>query len=113
MLVRIRSSNLCFTGDTVVATADGRNGVTIKQLAEESKGEKKPDYYDIKLIDAFESYRTFKYIPNENLIPGIKTIEPIRLGLTHVHHFYTKEFYLLSINILKILKRYLYMINNS
>ena len=34
----IRSSNLCFTGDTVVATADGRNGVTIKQLAEESKG---------------------------------------------------------------------------
>ena len=29
----------CFTGDTVVATADGRNGVTIAQLAEESKGE--------------------------------------------------------------------------
>ena len=42
---RIRSSNLCFTGDTVVATADGRNGVTIKQLAEESKGKIKFPVY--------------------------------------------------------------------
>lgn len=30
--------NPCFTGDTIVAVADGRNGVTIKQLAEESNG---------------------------------------------------------------------------
>lgn len=29
--------NPCFTGDTIVAVADGRNGVTIKQLAEECK----------------------------------------------------------------------------
>ena len=34
----IHSTNLCFTGDTLVAVADGRNAVTIKQLAEESKG---------------------------------------------------------------------------
>lgn len=27
--------NPCFTGDTIIATADGRNGVTIKELAEE------------------------------------------------------------------------------
>jgi ribonucleotide reductase alpha subunit len=38
---RIRSSNLCFTGDTIVATADDRGGVTIKQLAEESNGKLK------------------------------------------------------------------------
>jgi len=31
-------SNLCLTGDTMVATADGRNAVSIKQLAEESQG---------------------------------------------------------------------------
>lgn len=36
--VALKMSNLCFTGDTVVAVADGRNGVTIKQLAEESNG---------------------------------------------------------------------------
>lgn len=33
----IKSSNLCFTGDTMVAVADGRNAISIKQLAEESK----------------------------------------------------------------------------
>lgn len=44
----IRSSNLCFTGDTIVATADGRNGVSIKQLAEESKGKLKFPVYCAK-----------------------------------------------------------------
>lgn len=29
--------NPCFTGETIVATADGRNGVPIKELAEENK----------------------------------------------------------------------------
>lgn len=31
------STNPCFAGDTLVATADGRNAVSIKQLAEEGK----------------------------------------------------------------------------
>ena len=31
----IKSSNLCFTGDTLVAVADGRNAVSIQKLAEE------------------------------------------------------------------------------
>ena len=35
---RISATNPCFTGNTIVATADGRNGVSIKQLAEESNG---------------------------------------------------------------------------
>lgn len=37
--------NPCLTGDTLVATADGRNAVPIKQLAEESQGEKRFDVY--------------------------------------------------------------------
>lgn len=36
---RVGGVNPCFTGDTIVAVADGRNGVSIKQLAEESKGQ--------------------------------------------------------------------------
>jgi len=36
--LEIKTSNLCLTGDTVVAVADGRNGVSIKQLAQESQG---------------------------------------------------------------------------
>ena len=31
------STNPCFSGDTLIATADGRNAVSIKQLAEEGK----------------------------------------------------------------------------
>ena len=34
---RIETSNPCFTGDTLVATADGRNAVRIDQLAAEGK----------------------------------------------------------------------------
>jgi len=36
-MYNIEAVNPCFTGDTIVATADGRNGVPIKQLAEEEK----------------------------------------------------------------------------
>ena len=44
----ISAANPCLTGDTIVATADGRNGVTIKQLAEESKGTVKFPVYAAK-----------------------------------------------------------------
>ena len=37
---KIMASNLCFTGDTLVAVADNRRKVSIKQLALESQGEK-------------------------------------------------------------------------
>lgn len=34
----VGASNLCFTGDTMVAVADGRNAVSIKELADQSQG---------------------------------------------------------------------------
>lgn len=34
---RTTSTNPCFTGDTIIAVADGRNGVSIKDLVEENK----------------------------------------------------------------------------
>jgi ribonucleotide reductase alpha subunit len=34
----VKASNLCFSGDTLVAVADGRNAVSIEQLAIESNG---------------------------------------------------------------------------
>ena len=42
---KIYASNLCFTGDTVVAIADGTNGKTIKELAEFSQGKIKFPVY--------------------------------------------------------------------
>jgi ribonucleotide reductase alpha subunit len=44
----IHASNLCFTGDTLVAVADGRNAVKIKDLAIESNGIIKFPVYSAK-----------------------------------------------------------------
>ena len=74
---RIRSSNLCFTGDTIVATADGRNGVSIKQLAEESNGKLEFPVYcakeeNGKWIDEIKDAIAFK--------TGTKKVITIRLS---------------------------------
>lgn len=45
---KINGSNLCFSGDTIVAVADGRNGITIKELAAESNGIKKFPVYSAR-----------------------------------------------------------------
>jgi ribonucleotide reductase alpha subunit len=45
----IYSSNLCFSGDTLVATADGRNAVSIKELADGSQGHVKFPVYSARL----------------------------------------------------------------
>lgn len=50
----VNSSNLCFSGDTLVAVADGRNAVSIKQLAEESQGEIKFPVYSATLAETAE-----------------------------------------------------------
>jgi DNA modification methylase len=65
--------------------------IKINYTLNKKRYEKLPDDYDLKLIELFENFESYKNIPCDALIPGIKTIEPIRLGLTHVHHFYTKR----------------------
>lgn len=47
---KVRASNLCFTGDTLVAVADGRNAVAIEQLAKESNGTVKFPVYCSELL---------------------------------------------------------------
>ncbi len=42
------SNPCCFTGDTLIAVADGRNAISIKDLAEESDGKKKFAVYSSK-----------------------------------------------------------------
>jgi len=45
---KIVSTNACFTGDTMIAVADGRNAITIEQFANESKGTIKIPVYSGK-----------------------------------------------------------------
>jgi len=57
----------CFSGDTIVATADGRNGVTIAQLAEESQGKESFPVYSAR-----EKY-TNKIFVYDNKFQGWKS----------------------------------------
>jgi len=53
--------------------------------------EKEPDKFDLEILDKVKNFPCPYWYPH-NLIPqGDKTNEPIRLGITHVHHFYTER----------------------
>lgn len=63
----IQSTNPCLHGDTLIAVADGRNAVTIKQLAEESKPF---DVYTVKdgKVVIGKAIKAFKTKSNTKLI---------------------------------------------
>src|SRR5690606_21287700 len=47
--------------------------------------------WDFQLQDRIQKQTVPYWFPSTPLPAGEKTGEPIRLGLTHVHHFYTKR----------------------
>jgi len=53
--------------------------------------EKVPDAFDLALIDKIENADIPYWFPTNPISKGDKTGEPLRIGLTHVHHFYTKR----------------------
>lgn len=61
------------------------------------RSEKKPDDFDLALIEKIENSEIPYWFPTDAIPKGDKTGEPLRIGITHVHHFYTKRnFYILS-----------------
>ncbi len=53
--------------------------------------EKKPDSYDMEIIGRIENSDIPYWYPMDPIPKGDKTVEPLRIGITHVHHFYTKR----------------------
>ncbi|MBX6361809.1 MAG: DNA methylase [Acidobacterium ailaaui] len=53
--------------------------------------EKTPDEYDLALIEKINNMEIPYWYPTDELPKGEKTREPIRLGITHVHQFYTRR----------------------
>ncbi len=53
--------------------------------------EKRPDEFDLALIDKIESSEIPYWFPTTKIPKGDKTGEPLRIGITHVHHFYTNR----------------------
>lgn len=65
--------------------------VEINYKANSKTFKKKPDNNDILLIKEIESKQIEYWLPTDPILPGDKTGEPIRIGITHAHHFYTKR----------------------
>lgn len=53
--------------------------------------EKEPDQFDKDLFEKIENLNIEEWYPCDQIPKGDKTSEPIRIGITHVHHFYTKR----------------------
>jgi len=53
--------------------------------------EKSPDSNDLSLIKKIENVEIPYWFPNERMIEGAETRRNDKLGLTHVHHFYSKR----------------------
>lgn len=59
--------------------------------------EKIPDSEDLSLIKDIDSVKNPYWYPDKKIPDGEKTKEPMRIGITHIHHFYTKRnLYILS-----------------
>ncbi|WP_367344116.1 DNA methyltransferase [Methanomethylovorans sp.] len=53
--------------------------------------EKVPDEYDLELIKKIENSSIPHWFPTTHIPVGDKTGEPLRVGITNAHHFYTKR----------------------
>lgn len=59
---------------------------------EKGRFAKSPDKFDFELIERIEkSEIPYYWFPTNKIPEGDKTGEPLRIGITHVHHFYSKR----------------------
>ncbi|PKO06216.1 MAG: DNA methylase [Chloroflexi bacterium HGW-Chloroflexi-3] len=65
--------------------------VLINYSVNNHRFEKKVDADDLTLIDKIENLPVPHWFPVKRIPLGVKTTEPIRIGISNVHHFYTKR----------------------
>ena len=65
--------------------------VLINYWVGKKRHEKEPDDFDLKLIEKIENLDIPYWYPKNEIPRGDKTGEPIKIGITHVHHFYSKR----------------------
>lgn len=65
--------------------------VLINYSVGQKRHEKTPDREDQALIEKIDGMEIPYWFPTNEIPKGDKTGEPIRIGITHVHHFYTRR----------------------
>jgi len=54
-----------------------------------TRAEKTPDQIDLAAIEKIDKCKVPYWVPIVTIPKGDKTGEPLRIGITHIHHFYT------------------------
>lgn len=65
--------------------------VLINYSVGKKRWEKKPDNNDLELIHQIDENDIPYPVPTSKIPKGDKTSDPFNLGITHVHHFYTRR----------------------
>ncbi len=65
--------------------------VMINYTVGKKRFRKSIDSFDVSLCGKVEELEQPHWFPTTPISKGEKTVEPLRLGITHVHHFYTKR----------------------
>ncbi|HRS32767.1 MAG TPA: DNA methyltransferase, partial [Rectinema sp.] len=65
--------------------------VLINYTVGKTRAEKKPDDFDLALIEKIEESEIPYWFPTERMPEGSESRRNDPIGLTHVHHFYTKR----------------------
>jgi len=65
--------------------------VLINYSVDGKRFEKVPDASDLDLVERIENSEIPHWFPTNAIPKGDKTGEPLRIGITHIHHFYTKR----------------------
>ncbi len=74
-------------------------------VGDKKRFEKQIDAFDLELIDKIEKIENPYWFPTSLVPEGDKTGEPIRIGITHAHHFYTKRNLYVLANIFDQIKK--------
>lgn len=77
--------------------------INYKVPGEKGRFEKAPEKHDLDLIENIEKSEIPYWFPTNQISKGDKTGEPLRIGISHVHHFYTKR----NLRVLSTLRRHL------
>ena len=65
--------------------------VLINYTMNKKRSEKAPDSFDLALMEKIESSEVSFSFPKTPVPKGDKTNEPLRIGITHAHHFFYKR----------------------
>lgn len=99
-LQRVYSSKKDLVDDEIL-TQPKLSIIKVNYNLNKGRYNKKPGLFDKKILEILSLETSYSKLVPTQIYNGIKTIEPLRLGMNKVHHFYTERVLLLIIRYLE------------